>query len=518
MAAKTTDMTTIKQVLILHQQGVSNREIARRLSLSKNTVNRYMLLAENDELSLQELLALDEPILDFRFNGGSPAYTDERFRDLMERLPYFERELSRKHVTARLLWEEYRREKPNGYSLTQFRYHLSQHRIARKDGPSTLLKDRHEGGDKLYIDFAGDRLEYVNRETGEVVKVQLFVAVLPASDYAFAMAVPTQNVDDFCHAVDSCLRWLGGAPRQLVCDNLKSAVVKPDRYCPTINNAFEQLANHYGCAISPARVRHPKDKAQVENGVKLMYQRVYAPLRNRTFYDLPSLNQAIFGLVRAHNEKRIQNDDCSRQERFAAIDAPNLLPLPAESFDLWRTVTLKVARNSHIRLGCDRHFYSVPHQYIGANVIVKYNSSLVKVYLAGQCVATHQRCRLAGRYTTIEEHLPSHSRAYRGLSPITYIGRAERVSPTFKRVIELLFSGPKCPELYYRSADGLFALQRSTDTETFETACQIAIERERCNYPYIRSLVMAGTLSTPVPTKDFGMPEHGNIRGKSEYQ
>lgn len=512
-------MEIIKQVLLRHQAGESNRSIARALSLSKNTVNRYVALAQSDKLSLKELVALDDPELDFRFNGGSPAYTDERFKDFMSRLPYFEEQLRNRHVTLQLLWEEYRLEKPDGYGISQFRFHYRQNAVALKGKASTILKDLRVGGDMVYLDYAGDPLSYIDRETGEVIRAQVFVAVLPASDYAFAMAVPSQRTEDFCYAVDCCLQAFGGAPRQLVPDNLKAAVVKADRYNPSINDAFLQLANHYGCTVNPARSLHPKDKCLVEDTVKLLYRRVYAPLRNRTFYSLEELNKAISELVAAHNAKRMQTADYSRQERFAAVDLPNLQPLPPTRFELTYSVQLKVALNGCVQLGCDRHYYSVPYQYIGRNTVVKYSRSVVKVFIEGRCVATHQRDTRRGGYTTVKEHLASHCNAYRERSPQYYIGRAKRITPAFGRLMELLFVNDAAPERYYRSADGLLSLQRSTHPAVFEKACATAVERDKCSYPYLQALIKALNCAPQTPHGlDYTMPDHDNIRGKSQYQ
>lgn len=517
MAAKTTNMSIIKQVILRHCDGESNRSIAKALSISKNTVNRYVSLANADKLSLKELVALDDVELDFRFNGGSPAYTDSRFDDFVKRLPYLQEQMRMKHMTLQLLWEEYRREVPDGYGLSQFRFHYRQGTVALK--PSTVLKDLHQGGDMLYIDFAGDKMSYIDRDTGEEVKVQVFVAVLPASDYAFAMAVPSQSVEDFCYAVDCCLQHLGGVPRRLVPDNLKAAVVKANRYDPTINTTFQQLANHYGSIVCPTRVRHPKDKALVENAVKLMYRRVYAPLRKRTFYDIESLNTAISELVAAHNAKRVQTAEYSRQERFAAVDKPNLAPLPHDRFELTRTSTIKVENSGFIYLGRDHHHYSVPYQYIGQRATVSYTNTLVKVYFDGECIATHKRSHKSG-YTYLPEHLASHSNAYRSRSPQYYIDRALRLSPEFGRAIELLFSGKAAPELFYRSADGLFSLQRSTNQGIFLAACVQAIERNKVSYSYITALCKKLSICPTKSDEDkyYDMPQHENIRGASEFK
>lgn len=518
MAYKTKSMSTIKQVLLRHRNGESNRSIAKALSISKNTVNKYVDLAKNDQLSIETLTRMDDIELDFRFNGGSPAYTDERYEDFMRRLPYFEEQMRRKHMTLQLLWEEYREEVPDGYGISQFRFHYRQNTVSRR--AVTVLKDLYVGGDKLYLDYAGDTMEYIDRETGEIVKVQVFVAVLPASDYAFAMAVPSQRTEDFCHAIDCCLQTLGGVPRQLVPDNLKAAVVKADRYSPTINAALEQLANHYGCVVNPARAMHPKDKALVENAVKLVYRRVYEPLRNRVFYSIEELNEAIRDKVAAHNGKRVQGADYSRQERFASIDMPNLQPLPDARFEIISTTQAKVALNGCVYLGKDKHYYSVPHQHIGRNTTIRFTQSLVKVYVVRECVATHRRDTRKGGYTIEKTHLASHCNAYRDRSPQYYITRASHISETLKEVMELLFVGVNAPETLYRSADGLLSLCRSTAPDIMDYACRLAIDREKVSYGYINNLVksiIVNGVSLP-PISDIIVPDHENIRGPKNYK
>ena len=178
-----------------------------------------------------------------------------------------------------LLWEEYRQDYPQGYGHTQFSFHLSQQLVARK--PSMVLQ--HTAGEKLFIDFAGAKLSYIDIETGQLIYCQIFVACLPYSDYSFALAVKSQCVEDFLYALGCCLRELGGVPKLLVPDNLKSAIVKASIYEPDVNHALEDFANHYSTTVIPARARKPKDKALVENQVKMIYTRVYAKLRNQQF-------------------------------------------------------------------------------------------------------------------------------------------------------------------------------------------------------------------------------------------
>ena len=259
-------MSQIKQLLLLKKEGVSNRKAAGIIGINKETVNNYVRKDLADSLGIDGLLRLVDPVFEHRLKGGSPAYPDRRFGVFKELLPYLEEEMKRKHVTLKLLWEEYVEEHPDDhYSLTQFRFHYNQNAEARKDTPSTVLADMRTGGEKLFLDFAGDTMGYVDTETGETVKCQAFVATLPASDYGYLLFVPSQRTEDFVYAVTQCLRHLGGVPRMLVPDNLKAAVVKTDRYEPSINRVLEDMGNHYGTVVVPARPRHPKDKSSYHN-------------------------------------------------------------------------------------------------------------------------------------------------------------------------------------------------------------------------------------------------------------
>lgn len=517
MAGKTKDMSQIKQMLLLKKQGVSNRKIAKAIGINKETVNNYISKAVSDEFGIEGLLKLEDPILERRLKGGNAAYTDERFVRFKELLPYLQEELKRKHVTLKLLWEEYIRENPEGYSLTQFRYHYRQNAVATKQPPSTVLKDTYVGGEKIYFDYAGDTLSYIDLDTGEEVRVQTFVASLPASDYGYAICVPSQKTEDFVYAITMCLKSIGGVPKIWVPDNLKAAVVKTDKYEPTLNKVMEDLANHYGAVVIPARPLHPKDKCLVENHVKVIYHRVYAELRNIKFYTLEELNKAVSAKMLCHNQKRMQLQAYSREERFLAIEKPNLLPLPKADFEIKSYADLKVGQNCCVFLGRDKHYYSVPYTHMGKDAKVIYTRTIVKIYVDGELVATHARNRTAGSYTLVREHLASNSAEYRDRSAEHYIEKGNRAMKALGDVIKYMFYTSTMPaETHYRSCDALLNLQRRTDPVLFEKACITAIEHERYSYNFIKNIVeskCAGMSQAQLPPP----PLHENIRGKSQF-
>lgn len=513
MAGKPKPMSQIKQLLRLHQQGEGKKTIARKLCMSKNTVKTYLDKLALQPLDVEVLLALEDPVLESKFHAGNPAYTQDRFEYFKDKLDYFVSELKRVGVTKGLLWEEYRQQCPEGYSYSQFCFHLSQHLIAAK--PSMVL--HHQAAEKLFIDFAGKKLSYVDADTGEVVYCHVFVACLPYSDYSFAMAVRSQSIHDFIYALTCCLNDLGGTPKVLVPDNLKSAIVKASRYEPDVNQALEDFANHYSVTVLPARVRKPKDKALVENAVKLVYSRVYARLRNQQFFDLPSLNTAIKEKVKEHNQTRMQQKPYSRQERFLANEKHLLGPLPQQAFEIKHYRDLKVAKNNHIYLTQDKHYYSVPYTCMGLKAKVIYTRSMVRIYVQGKQVALHIRNYQEGTYSTVNEHLCSHHQHYLDRSPQYYLHRARERSGQLYSLVKLIFEQNRYPEQLYRTCDGLLNLQKKSKPEAFEKACELAIEHQNYSYRFVLNLLENNMTEHQQTAPEQPLPNHGNIRGKDYY-
>ena len=513
MAGKPKPMSQIKQLLQLHQQGKGKKEIARILGISRNTVKSYLRKIEESSLNITDLLKLEDPSLEGKFHAGNPSYKEDRYEHFKANVDYFFKELKRTGVTRQLLWEEYKAGYPQGYSHSQFCFHLSQQEVAAR--PSAVL--HHDPGDKLYIDFAGKTLSYIDLSTGEIIKCQVFVACLPYSDYCFAMAVRSQSVEDFIYALVCCLSHLGGVPKALVPDNLKAAVIKADRYEPGINTALEDLANHYGTTVVPARVRRPKDKALVENQVKLIYSRVYAKLRDLQFFSVQQLNDAISEKVLAHNQTRMQQKDYCREEKFLADEKHLLKPLPVTVYEMKCYKQYKVAPNNHICLYKDQHYYSVPYVHIGKQAKVIYTRSTVTIYVDNQRVAVHVRSYTKGGYTTVREHLCSAHQHYLDRSPGYYMDKARSRSMELHNLFTLLFKQGKYPEQLYRTCDGLLRLERTSDPDKFERACQMAIENQGYNYGFVANILKNNMTGQQQQTEEKPLPRHENIRGKQLF-
>jgi transposase len=519
MAGKPRPMSQIKQLLQLHQQGVKKKAIARTLAISKNTVKEYLNKIAIAGWVISDLLSLEDPVLEAMFHAGNPAYSQDRFQALKDELDHYAGELSNKkhRVTKELLWQEYRQQNPDGYSRSQFCFHLLQH--IRAKNPSMVLE--HKPADQFFFDFAGRYAEYINAETGEIIKCPLFVCCLPYSGYSFVLALDGQDTENSIYALVQAFDFLGGVPKVLVPDNFKAAVTKASRYEPEINRIMEDFANHYGTVIVPARVRKPKDKALVENQVRLTYTHVLAPLRHQQFFSLSDMNAALWHQNLRFNQTRMQKRDYSREEKFVAEEKPLLRSLPAEPFEIKHYRTYTVAKNNFILLGEDNHYYSVPFIHIGQKAKVIYTRSIVQIYCAGKLVAVHGRDRTASKYTFVKDHLCSHHQHYLERSPEYYIGKASKISDALRQLFVLIFSQDKHPEVLYRSCDGLLNIcRKSTDIADVEKACQIAIGYGIYTYGFVLNILknkMFDSDSGSMPPHK-PLPSHSNIRGKNHYQ
>jgi len=523
MAGKITSMSKIKQVLIMHKQGMSNRDIASEIGINKCTVNDYMRKIRLEPLGIDELLALDDPVLEGRLFAGSPAYTDPRMEEFLKELPYFIDQLKIPHVTRFLLWEEYIRKHPDGYGKSQFFFHLKQNLVVEKT-PVGVLTNRYEPGKELFVDFAGDTQSYIEPSTGEVIEVQVFVATLPYTDYAFAFCIESQKVEDFLHCIRMCLEYIGGVPKILVSDNLKSAVIKSDTYEPTLNKALEDMGNHYHFAVLPARSLHPKDKALVESQVSRIYHKVYARLRNRQFYSLQELNEAISQALLAYNQTRMQLRPYSREEHFHSSEKSALQPLPDTIYEMKCYANVTVRETGEVYLSCDKHFYSVPYELTGRKASIIYTRSLVKVYVDNKSVAIIPRDRTPGEHTQIPAHLPPNVRAYLERSPESYCDKAKHVSESLEKLFQSMFFNRATGvnfDVYYRSCEKMLSLQKKTASSLFDKACDVC----RINHIYrgtgLEDVInaMGKTIADEESERSTVIPSnHENTRGPAEYK
>jgi len=510
-------MSQIKQLLRFTQQGKSIKWIARSLSVSRNTVRKYLSLQSASGQPIEELLQLEDNQLEQALLPTAPQDHDQRYRVLLDSYDYFCDELRRPGVTRWLLWSEYRQSHPGGYCYSQFCKHLHDLGQARNLSMANLP---HPPGEQIYIDFAGTYGEYVDPATGHIHKVPILVLTLGHSQYSYVEALPSQNGEDLIGGLQRGFSAFGGVSKVLIPDNMKTAVTKTDRYEPAINRLLEDLANHYNTAVMPARPHHPKDKPLVESAVRDVGRHVVAPLRNRIFYSPAELNQAFAEQLRIWHERPFQGREESRRQRFEQAERPALQPLPDEPFQIKKYASLTIRNNCHIQIREDRHYYSAPYAYATKKVQVIYTPDRVQMFCQGRLIAAHQRDRTPYGYTTVREHLPENQRHWMDRGPGWYRSRAYHISQEAGELIDRVLSSKTYPEQTYRSCDGILGLHRKVGGEQLTQAARIALELDCCTYSFVSRLIQNGMAKpAEASSEDSGeLPAHDNIRGKTYFQ
>jgi transposase len=484
MAGTRIEIMNLRNLISLKSKGLSNRKVALTLGINRNTVNEYVKFYTEQNFEFKELLEWPDKEIDDLFSATSEV-DDLRFKELSLYFDYFSRELKKVGCTRDYLWREYKQKHPDGYMYSQFNHHLSVW-INRLNGSTKLT---HKLGEKLYIDFAGKKLSYVDKTTGEIVNVEVLVCILPASQYTFAMALRSQKVEDLVKGLNECLTFLGGVPLAIVPDNLKSAVIKSHKFAPKINPTLRDLANHYGCVISPTRVYSPKDKALVEGAVKLAYERIYYPMSKQTFFSIDELNQELSKHLLAHNRKLLSQSSTTREQEFLATEKVTLGQLPATSYNLRYFKKLTVQKMGHVYLSQDKHYYSVPYRLIGKLVTLSYNSDTIEVYSEKERVAFHKRSFAKGKYSTDEKHLSSAAKAYSEWSLSHFENKASKIGFFTKLYVTLLIKQYDYPEIGYKQAQGILSLTKQYPSERIENACQRASEIGKYNYTIIENIL-----------------------------
>ncbi|MCR6720045.1 MAG: IS21 family transposase [Chitinophagaceae bacterium] len=350
MANQPKGMYQIKQVLEHLSRGTSISKIAGLMNMSRNTVKDYRDKFLLTGISFTQLLEHSEVELSLLVKSKPPTAVqcdEKRRKDFTSLLPYFLKELSRTGVTKQLLWQEYLKDFPDGYRYTRFCCLLSEN-----NGHSdAVMRMIHIPGEVLQVDFAGDKLHYIDRETGELINCEVLVSAMTYSHFMHAIALPSQKQSDFIAGLVKAIHYLGAVPHVIKCDNLKSAVVRPDRYTPEFTEAMEYLAAYYGTTAMAARVAKPRDKASVESAVNVCYLRIYAPLRHQTFYSLEELNHAIAAQLEINNDQLLQGKTYSRRMRFLQDEITQMKPLPAQGYQLKKSTWSKVGKNYHVIIG-----------------------------------------------------------------------------------------------------------------------------------------------------------------------
>lgn len=516
MANNPIGMQRMRQVLRLRSQGKGIKTISSLLGVSRNTVKKYLTRLDESGKSIESALELSDLDLQALLQPVQEIIPSSRYEVLHSLLPLYCKRLKRKGVTREMLHQEYKAKYPDGYSRSGFCRHLRDFQKTY----NVVMHLEHKAGDKLYIDFAGQKLSIVDIDTGEIIPVEVFVAILPCSQLTYVEAVMSQKKEDLILACERTLQYLEGVPQVIVPDNLRSAVTKSSKYEAIINDDFASFADHYGCSVIPARAYKPRDKALVEGAVKLIYRSIYLRLEDRVFHDLKSLNAAIRVALEVHNNAPFSGRSYSRRDQFEEVERMTLGRLNPIAYELKKQVALTVQKNGHIRLGEDAHYYSVPCKYIGKKVKVLYTSSLVEVYYRYEKIAEHERSYARFKYTTEKDHLASHHKEYADWSVDKFVEEAHRIHSDVGIYIAKVINSKAHPEQGYKSARGILSFARRVGESRLINACRWADSYGLYSYPTIDSILTSRQDEVPLENEadiNTPMPEHENIRGKGYY-
>ena len=511
MSQERLTMRKIREVLRLKREcGLTNRAIARSCSISHSTVGEYLQRAEATGLSWPLPTDLDEDAL-FQLLFPAPTHPSSKVIPCPD-WSLIHTELRKKSVTLRLLWVEYREAHPDGYGYSQF-CELYR-RWAKRLKPSMRLS--HKGGEKLFVDYAGQTVSIVDPQTGEVRQAQIFVAVLGASSYTYAEAHWSQDLPNWIGAHVRAFAFIGGVPEIVVPDNLKAGVKHPCRYEPDLNPTYQDLAQHYSTAVIPARPRKPKDKAKAEVGVQVVERWILARLRNRTFFSLADLNQAIRELLDELNARLMRHLGRSRRELFEMLDRPALKPLPQQPYEfaIWKLARVNI--DYHVEF--EKHYYSAPYKLIHQQVYVRATERTVEIFFKGKRTASHRRNHIPGRHTTLSEHMPPAHQAYQEWSPDRFTRWAETIGPHTTQLVQTLLASRKHPQQAYRSCLGILRLASRYGEERLEAACRRALPAGIHSYKGVKNILDAKLDQVePEEPTPVVLTSHENIRGQTYY-
>lgn len=513
MAGKLTNMSKVKQIIRLKENGVGLRTISRSLGISRNTVKKYLQQIETKGYLFKDLLAKDNEALEQLFSSPDQS-SQERYEDLGKMFPYIEKELIRTGVNRWILWAEYKEKHPDGYSYPHFCAILRDW----KGTKGATMHFEHAPADKMFIDFAGKKLHWIDRQTGEINDVEVYLAILGYSQLTYVQAVPSQKKADYIGATENALHYFGGVPQVLIPDNLKSAVHKADKYEADLNTDFADFANHYHTSVLPTRSYKPRDKSLVENAVRIAYSRIYAPLRNQVFYSLEELNSAIADQLEIHNNQSFQKQEQSRRIKFEAAEKDKLQPLPQDRYELKNFKFIQVMKNCHIHLGEDKHYYSVPYRYIGKKVKMVYTASQVSVYYNKERIAFHKRDSRRFAYTTIKDHLPSAHQFVSEWNPDKFLRWAAAIDPKVKEYISMILYNKTYPEQAYRSCVGILSQEKKVGRQRLIAAIERAASYGAYNYKIVDRILKGGLDRLQQEEQQISLPFHENIRGADSYQ
>jgi len=504
-------MRKISEVLRLKAANLSIREIAASTGCARTTVHEYLVRAAGAGISWPLTAELDDEAIEAKL--FPPESAERAAARPVPDWAEVHRELKRRHVTLQLLWLEWREDHPEGWAYTQFTRHYKDW-LGSQD---VVMRLSYRPGEKMFVDFSGDTMDLVDPESGEVSKAEVFVAVLGCSGLLYVEATRGQDLGSWLLAHAHAYEYYGGAPEATVPDNLKSAVTKACYYDPEVNASYAELARHYGTAVLPTRTYRPRDKAAVEAGVLSAERWVLAPLRNRQFFSLAEMNEAIAEKLAQLNGRAFRGEPTSRRGLFDELERAALKPLPAQRYELaeWKKVTVNI--DYHVEW--DHHFYSVPYTLVRQKLELRATKATVEAYKGRRRVASHKREHSRRRYITDPAHMPPSHRAHLEWTPARLVHWAGTVGPSVAALVEKVLGSRPHPEHAYRACLGLMSLAKRYGNERLGAACARALASGAVSYSSVKSILARDLDKVPLQQASPAPApqDHENLRGAAYY-
>ena len=518
MSRRRKQMREIRSILYYRlEKGISAERTARALRISKGTVINTVHRFKQSDLSWPLSPEISDSVLEHAlYPPLSPKDSAEGFG--LPSIDYLEGELAKKHVTLQCLYDEYRQSTSEVMSRSSFYRYFKKNRPVPYSMPM-----EYKGGDLLFIDYSGDGLEYIEKVTGEIIPVELFCCCWGASNYSYAEVTESQRKDDFVHSHPRAFRYFGVVPHGLVPDNLKSGIKTPDRYDPIVNPLYGEMAKHYHTAVLPARIKTPRDKAKIENGVLHIQRFILARLRNRHFFSLYEINTAVWELLEEFNTRPMKDyGNQTRRERFERLDKRYAQQLPAEPFRVTEVkLDVLVGKNYHVRY--KDHFYSVPFKYVGKRVKIRRSGSMVEIQYESQHLARHMYSIRKYGYTTKHEHMPKAHQFVKGLTPGWIISQASNIGSHTVEVISAIMRRAEHVQQGFNAALGILRLAKVYTSQRLEAASKRCIHFGTKNYRSVKSVLDNNLDKQPIEVKteektaeQIDIFTHENIRGNYE--
>jgi transposase len=488
-------MNKIRTIIKIAQVEQKIRTIARAARVSRTAVENTLARIRDAGLTFSNAYELNDEALCEVIYPLKHSDENERVKKLRERIPYILKQLGKKHMTLQAQWEAYRCDYPDGYAYSRF-CDILRAELNQKD----VYLGMHYGyGEQMFIDYAGDKYCYIDRITGNKIEANLFVAILPASQYTFAEFTPSQKTVDWIGGSENAMRTIGGVPASIVPDCAKAVVNKAKYAESEMQFQYQLFADYYKTQITPARPRHPRDKALVESAVNNIYRWVYPRLAARDYYSIEELNTALRELMQAYNLRLMQQYKCSRREMFDLYEKSLLHTLPEQPYEYkeYQPPT-KAAFNGHVWLHTDKHYYSIPERYIGRSCTVLYTSKNVEIYCENARIAMHMRDTGGkSKYTTVMEHLNARHSEYMKWTPERFQNWARTMGQNVETFVLCLIDRAAHPTHSYRSCMGLLSLHKPYGADRLDRACKIVLDVNGYSITRVTSVLEKGLDKLP---------------------